>query len=103
MTSAFATDIEEIKKGMNRLSTEQFPNSFEEALKQVVSGKPVIITRNGKDLAALIPIGDLPFWKRILEEEEDRIDVEEAERRVSEAKEEDLIPLQEVRKKAGLI
>ena len=88
---------------MNRLSTEQISQSLEEALAQVASGKPVIVTHNGKDLAALVPIEDLPFWKRMSDEEEDRFDLEEATRRLSEVKEEDWIPLEEVRRKAGLI
>ncbi len=71
-------------------------------MQQVASGEPVIITRNGKDMAALIPIEDLPFWTRLMEEEEDRFDLEEAKRRLLEVKEEEWIPLEEVRRKAGL-
>ncbi|MFB3785166.1 MAG: type II toxin-antitoxin system Phd/YefM family antitoxin [bacterium] len=88
---------------MNRISIEQYPQSFEEALRQVVSGEPVIITQHGKDLAALIPIQDLPFWKRLLEEEEDRFDLEEAQRRLLEVKAGEWVPLKEVRRKAGLL
>lgn len=51
-------------------------------------------------MAALIPIGDLPFWMRMSDEEEDRFDLEEATRRLSEVKEEDWISLDEVRRKA---
>lgn len=69
-------------------------------MSQVASGNPVIVTRNGKDMAALIPIGDLPFWMRMSDEEEDRFDLEEATRRLSEVKEEDWISLDEVRRKA---
>jgi len=88
---------------MNRLAAELITQSLDDALRQVASGNPVIVTRNGKDLAVLVPIDDLPFWKRMSDEEEDRFDLEEATRRLSEVKEEDWIPLNEVRRKAGLL
>lgn len=88
---------------MNRLSSEQISKSIDDALTQVVSGNPVIVTRDGKDLAVLVSIDDLPFWKRMSDEEEDRFDLEEAARRLSEVKEEEWIPLDEVRRKAGLL
>jgi len=66
---------------MNRIATEAYPKSFEDALKQVISGEPVIVTREGKDMAAIVPLSML---ERMIEEEEDRLDVEEAEQILSD-------------------
>ncbi len=88
---------------MNSLTAEQITQSLDDALRQVAFGNPVIVTRDGKDLAVLVPIDDLPFWKRMSDEEEERFDLEEATRRFSEVKEEDWIPFDEVRRKAGLL
>jgi len=38
---------------MNRISTDSYPQSFEDALSRVAAGEPVIIEYQGEDRAAL--------------------------------------------------
>ena len=58
-------------------------------------GERVVIGRSGKELAALIPMQDLRLLERLIEEEEDRIDVAEADRIAAE--EPESIPWEDVR------
>ncbi len=70
-------------------------------VKQVADGKPVIFASNGKQIAALISIEDLYLLERLIEEEEDRIDIVDAERILAETKDEDWIPFEQVKAELG--
>jgi prevent-host-death family protein len=86
---------------MNRLTAGKVRQDFAETINRVAYGRErVILRRRGKDLAALIPMDDL----RLLEEMEDRLDVEEAERILAEAKRkhERPIPWEKAKKRLGL-
>lgn len=54
--------------------TEAHPDLID-TLKQVASGRPIILHQNGKQVAALISVEDLYLLERLLEEEEDRIEL----------------------------
>lgn len=70
--------------------------SFSEIIHRAANGKErIIIERGGKRVAAVVPIEDLD----LLEAMEDRIDLEEAHRRM---KEEGAVPWSKVRKELGL-
>ena len=84
---------------MNRLSTEQIFLSIDEALTQVASGKPVIVTRDGKDLAALVP---LELWERLIEAEEDRQDAEDFRIAKEEARKEGFVSWDDLKKELNL-
>ena len=55
----------------------------------------MVIRRREKELAAVIPMEDLRLLERLIEQEEDRIDAEEAEEIMAaiERGEEEVIPL----------
>jgi prevent-host-death family protein len=55
----------------------------------------IVITRRGKDLAAVVPIEDL----KLLEEIEDRIDIEAARKALKES---GSVPWEKVKAKLGL-
>ncbi len=63
-------------------------------------GERIVLHRRGKDAAALVPVEDL----RLIEELEDRIDVEEAKRILAQMKRtgERPIPWSKARKRLGL-
>lgn len=61
-------------------------------------GERIVLHRRGKDVAALVPVEDL----ELLEELEDRIDLESAREALKEAEKEGTIPWSEVKKKLGL-
>ena len=72
-------------------------DAFGETLNRAAYGKErVVIARHGKDIAAMISIEDL----RLLEELEDRFDIEAAREALAESGER--IPYEVVRKDLGL-
>lgn len=72
------------------------------AIEQVTNGKPVILHFNGEQVAALISVEDLHLLERLIEEEEDRIDIADAQEILAETLEEDWIPLEQVKAELGL-
>lgn len=81
---------------MTRLDASEARKSFSEALNRVAFGNErITLARNGKDVAALIPLHDL----QLLEELEDRMDVEAAKRALAESQER--IPYTQVRRELG--
>lgn len=69
---------------------------------QIASGKPIILHQNGEQVAALISIEDLHLLERLIEEEEDRIDIADAQKILAETKESDWIPFEQVKAELGL-
>ena len=83
---------------MTKLSIREVREELAETLNKVsYRGERVVIKRRGKDIAAIIPMEDL----EALEELEDRLDVEEAVRRLKDPKEIP-IPYERIRKEFGL-
>lgn len=68
-----------------------------DAVKQVASGRHIILHQNGKQLAALISIEDLHLLERLIEEEEDRIDIAETEKILAEVKEQGTVPWERIK------
>lgn len=73
-----------------------------DAIKHIANGKPIILHSNGEQVAAVISIEDLRLFERLIEEEEDRIDIADAQQVFAETKEEDWIPLEQVKVELGL-
>jgi prevent-host-death family protein len=86
---------------MTRLPSGKVRQDFSETVNRVAYGRErIVLHRRGRDLAAVIPMDDLI----LLEELEDRVDVEEAQRLLAEAKakRERAIPWKTAKKKLGL-
>jgi len=77
---------------MNRISTDGCPQSFEDALSRAAAGEPVIIEHHGEDQAALISLEALRLLELSVEQEEDRLDLEEAQKIMAQTKKEEWIP-----------
>lgn len=74
-------------------------SSLSEKLNQVAYGKErVIITRHGKAVAALVPIEDA----QLLEELEDRVDLETARAALKAAEAEETVPWKKIKEGLGL-
>jgi prevent-host-death family protein len=58
----------------------------------------IVLTRRGKEIAAVVPIEDV----KLLEELEDRIDLEEARAALAEAKSKGTIPWEKIKTDLGL-
>ena len=81
---------------MTRVSTTQARESLSDVINRVVyQGERIILERHGKDVVAMVPVKDL----ELLEELEDRMDLEEARRRL---KEPGRIPWKEIKERLGL-
>jgi PHD/YefM family antitoxin component YafN of YafNO toxin-antitoxin module len=63
-------------------------------------GERIVLGRHGRDVAALISVEDLKLFDKLLEEYEDRIDIEAA--RESLAESDERIPYEQVRRELGL-
>ena len=84
-----------------RLNVVELRKSLADILNRAeYRGERVVIHRRGKDAAAIIPIEDLRLLERLIEEAEDRLDVEAA--RVALAESDERIPYTEVRRNLGL-
>ncbi len=82
---------------LTRVSTTKARVEFSDIINRVSYGRErIILKRRGKDVVALVPVEDLRF----IEEIEDRIDLEEAKKRLRE--ESDRIPWEKIKKRLGL-
>jgi len=88
---------------MARLSVSKAREEFPDVVNRAAYGKErTIVSRRGKDLAAVIPIEDLRLLERLAQEEMDRIDIEDARAALAEAEVKGTISLEEAKKRLGL-
>jgi len=88
---------------MTRLNVSKAREEFPEVVNRAAYGNErTIVSRRGKDLAAVIPIEDLRLLERLTREEMDRLDLEDARAALAEAEEMGTVPLEEARKRLGL-
>lgn len=86
---------------MTRLNVSKAREEFSEVVNRAAYGKErTVVSRRGKDLAAVIPIDDLRLLERLSQKEIDRIDLEDARAALKEA--ERTIPLKEAKKRLAL-
>ena len=85
---------------MTRLSFTQIRHDLADTLNRVANqGERVLIHRREKDVAVLVPLEDL----ELLEQLEDRLDVEAAEKAFADPENQDRIPWDEVKTSLGLV
>jgi prevent-host-death family protein len=83
---------------MTRLAASKVYEEFSDTLDRVAEKKErIVLHRRGRNVAVLIPIEDLA----LLEELEDRLDAEEAERRLADPTDA-VIPYEQIRRELGL-
>jgi prevent-host-death family protein len=88
---------------MTRLNVSKAREVFPDVVNRAAYAKErTIVSRRGKDLAAVIPIEDLRLLERLAQEEMDRIDLEDAHAALAEAEEKGTISLEEAMKRLGL-
>ena len=86
---------------MPRLNVSKAREGFPEIVDRAAQRKErTILSRRGKDLAAVVPIEDLRVLERLAREEEDRLDLEDARAALAEPGEN--IPLKRLKKKLAL-
>ena len=85
---------------MTRLNVSKAREEFPELVNRAAYGKErTIVSRRGKDLAAVIPIEDLRLLERLAREEMDRLDIASA--RASLAEPGENIPLRDLMRELG--
>lgn len=85
-----------------QLNLTDFSDDLGEILHYVEKGKPVLLHKNGQEVAAIISIEDLHLLERLIEEEEDRIDSEEASKIKVEVKEQGTVSWESIKASSGL-
>jgi antitoxin Phd len=86
---------------MTRLNVTKAREEFPEIVNRAAYGKErTVVSRRGKDLAAVIPMEDLRLLERLARDEMDRQDLEDARAALAEPGEN--IPLDAVKKELGL-
>jgi prevent-host-death family protein len=84
---------------MTKLSAAVARNEFSEILNRAAFGKErIVLTRRGKDLAAIVPIEDLELLERL----EDRIDLEDARAALAEVRESGTVTWEKIKSDLGL-
>ena len=80
-------------------SSKEARENFSDVISQVAfSGERVVVTRQGKELVAVVPISDL----NLLEKLQDRIDLEEAHEALLETKKKGTVPWKKLKAELGL-
>ena len=81
------------------ISTGKAREQLSTVINRAAFGKErVVLTRRGKEVAAVVPIEDV----KLLEELEDRIDLEEARAALAETKSKGAIPWEKIKADLGL-
>jgi prevent-host-death family protein len=94
---------ERYTNSMTRLNVSKAREEFPDVVNRAAYGKErTIVSRRGKDLAAVIPIDDLRLLERLAKKEMDRQDLADARAALKEAREKGTISLEEARKRLGL-
>lgn len=84
---------------MNSITTVEAREHFSELLNRSAYGKErIILTRRGKNLAAVIPVEDL----NLLEALEDKLDLQEARKALAEAKKLGTVSLADFKKSENI-
>ena len=87
---------------MTRLNVSKAREEFPELVTRAVLVKErTIVSRHGKDVAAVIPIEDLRLLERLSKEEMDRVDLADALEALKEAKKKGTVPLDDLIKELG--
>ena len=88
---------------MTHVNVSKARQEFPEMLNRAAYAKErTIVSRRGKELAAVIPIEDLQLLDRLAQEEMDRLDIEAARAALAEAKIKGTISFARVKKRLGL-
>jgi prevent-host-death family protein len=85
---------------ITRIGASEARGSFPEIVNRVAyGGERVVVERRGKKLAAVVSMEDLRLLERVVEEEEDRIDLEESRKSLAD---EERVPWREIKKSRSL-
>lgn len=85
---------------ITRIGASEARGSFPEIVNRVAyGGERAVVERRGKELAAVVSMEDLRLLEKLIEAEEDRIDIEESRKALADG---ERISWREVKKGRGL-
>lgn len=84
-----------------QLNLTNLSQDLTKTLHSLEKGNPVILSLDGKEIAAIISLEDLRLLERLIEEEEDRIDLLETKEILNEVKEQGTISWEELKASIG--
>ena len=85
------------------VKAEEARNKFSDIVNRAAYGhERIVVTRRGKDIAAVVPMEDLRLIEQLVEKIEDLIDTEEAKAALREAETEGTIPWEKMKAELGL-
>jgi prevent-host-death family protein len=88
---------------MSRLNVSKAREDFPDIVNRAaLGGERTIVSRRGKDLAAVVPIADLRLLERLTRKERDRQDVKDARVALAEAKKKGTITHSELKRRLGI-
>ena len=88
---------------MAQLNVMEARKAFSETVNRVAFGRErIVLERRGKRVAALVPVEDLELYERLLEEYEDRLDIEEADRALAASENEEPVSWEDAKKRLGV-
>ena len=84
---------------MAKISTVEARDQFSDLVNRVAFGKErVVLTRRGRELAAVVPIEDIELLRRL----EERIDLDDARAALAETRKKGTVPWSRLKKEVGL-
>ena len=87
-----------------RIKPYEAKKALTTVINKVAYGRqPVIFASRGKDLAAMISMEQFRLFQRLLEELEDRIDLEEGEAALNDPDNRERVPWKELKDELGLL
>jgi prevent-host-death family protein len=88
---------------MSRLNVSKAREDFPDIVKRAaLGGERTIVSRRGKDLAAVVTIADLRLLERLARKERDRQDVKDARVALAEVKKKGTTTHSEVKRRLGI-
>ena len=94
--------VQLVQTAMTRLNVSKVREEFPEVVNRAAYGQErTIVSRRGKDLAAIISMDDLRLLERLSREEMDRIDIADTRAALAEAEEKGTRSLRDVMRELG--
>ena len=88
---------------MAQLNVMEARKAFSETVNRVAFGRErIVLERRGKRVAALVPVEDLELYERLLEEYEDRVDIEEADKALAASENQEPVSWEDAKKRQGI-
>jgi prevent-host-death family protein len=79
-------------------AADEARDNFASTVSRVAAGEErVIVSQDGKEVAAIISTDEFCFLERVIEKLEDEMDVEEAKKILAETNPEDYIPYERIK------